>query len=27
VREIGHKESDETCPEENRCGKIIDMEA
>ena len=27
VREIEHKESDETCPEENRCGKIIDMEA
>ena len=24
---IGHKESDETRPEENRCGKIIDMEA
>ena len=27
VRGIGHKESDETHPEENRCGKIIDMEA
>jgi len=27
VREIEHKESDETHTEENRCGKIIDIEA
>ena len=27
VREIEHKEPDETHTEENRCGKIIDIEA
>ncbi len=26
IREIEHKKSDETHPEENRCGKIIDIE-
>ena len=27
IQGIGHKESDETHPEENRCGKILDIEA